>query len=268
MSRRLACSLFALVAVAACGDDSGGTKIDSGVIDTRLIDAADPDCDYTEQSDISNDTTSGGASEATGVAFSTRTVVCGTIDHTHFDNDVTIDGDAYDLTVAAETDVVVRMVAPGAAALELVGIDVRDASDGLLGTFSFYGNHGVVSAHLPAGTFTLLVLSLGSEAIITSVPYRIEVVSDTPDTRCPEITVGGFTETETGNNTANDVYDYSGTALPIGAFTAAADVPEETSIVLAPGTDIRFTGDSANVAAADYYEDTDTYKIATGAGTN
>jgi hypothetical protein len=38
--------------------------------------------------------------------------------------------------------------------------------------------------------------------------------------------------------------------------------------VIPPGLDIRISGESANVAAADYYEDTDTYAIATGAGTN
>jgi hypothetical protein len=194
--------------------------------------------------------------------------VCGTVDHTHFDGDITIDGDSYSLTVAAETDVIVRMVAPGAAALELVGMDIYDANGTLVGTFNYYGNHGVVSAHLPAGTFELLVLSLGTEAIITSVPYRIEVVSDAPETRCPEVTIGGFMETEMGNNTANDVFDYSGTALPIATATAANDAPEATNIVIPPGLDIRISGESANVAAADYYEDTDTYAIATGAGTN
>jgi hypothetical protein len=33
MSPRLACSLFALFGVVACGDDGGTAKIDSGVID-------------------------------------------------------------------------------------------------------------------------------------------------------------------------------------------------------------------------------------------
>ncbi len=269
MSRRLACFLFALIAVAACGDDDGSANVDSGLVDSRLMDAPASDCDYTEQSDLSNDTSStGGVTETTGLTFSSRTVVCGTVDHTHFDGDITIDGDSYTLTVAAETDVIIRMVAPGAASLELVGVDINGSGGSLAGTLTYYGNHGVVSARLPAGTFELLMLSLGGESITSSVPYRIEVVADMPDTRCPEVTVGGFMEAnDSGNNTGNDVYAYP-SGNPVAFTGSTTDAPEPTNIVLAPGVDIRFYGTAADIMDADKFEDTDTYEIATGAGTN
>jgi len=265
MSRALACSLLATL--AACGDDGSSATIDSGRIDSPDIDAADTDCDYTEQSDPANDTSStGGVTETTGLTFSSRTVICGTIDHTHFDGDITIDGDSFTLSLAAEADVVVRFVGPGAELLELVGVDVNVGGN-FAGGIVFYGNHGVTSVHLPAGEFELLALSLGSQAIVSSVPYRIEVTIDTPDTRCPEVTSGGYMEADdTGTNTGNDVFSY-----PMGSpvtFTAANDAAETTNIVLAPDLNIRFHGEAANVTAADRYEDRDTYEIATGLGTN
>jgi hypothetical protein len=188
-------------------------------------------------------------------------VICGTIDHTHFDGDITVDGDSFTLNVASDTDVIVRFVAPAANTVELIGVDVYSGTN-RRGTATFYGNHGVVSARLPAGTFELIPLALNAEQITTSIPYRIEVSADTPDTRCPEVTSGGYTEASDGaQDSDNNVF-----AIPMTGsttFTNADDAAEVTNLSLAAGVNYRLSGQAANGTATDKYEDIDTYEIAT-----
>lgn len=261
MSRAHAFS--ALVLLVACGDDGGSAQPDAGSVDARVFDAPS-DCDYTEQNDLTNDTTEMGTSETTGVTFSSRAVICGTLNHTNF-QDIYVDVDSFTLTVAAETDVVVRLLAPNAGSLEFVALDVYDSTSATSprGILTYYGNHGVVSAHLAAGTFELLPYALHSEAPVSSLPYRIEVTADTPDTRCPVIMSGGYTEMGDGaQNNGNDVYDFTNTGPMFTASTT--DAPEATSIVMAPDFSNRFIGEAANISQPDKYEDTDTYEIATG----
>lgn len=266
MSTPRAAALSLLSLLAACGDDGGSTTIDAGNsgTDTMVSDAAS-DCDYSEQSDLTNDTSESGTAEATGLTFSTKSVVCGTIDHTHFDG-LTVDADAYTLSVAADTDVIVRMVAPQGASLELFGIDIYPGTSTTpLALTYYYGNHAVMIARVPAGTFELLPYALASAQATSSVPYKIEVTTDMPDTRCAELTTGGFPEAGDGaQNTGNDVISYPmGAAPSIGSGTA-----EATNIVIAPDFSNRVYGASADVTTTDKYEDTDTYLFATGAGTN
>lgn len=240
--------------------------IDSGNIGTDiLVSDAASDCDYVEQSDLTNDTSESGTAESTGLTFSAKSVVCGTIDHTHFDG-LTVDADAYTLTVAADTDVIVRMIAPQGASLELFGIDIYPGSSSTpLALTYYYGNHAVMIARVPAGTFELLPYALASAQATSSVPYRIEVTTDMPDTRCAELTVGGFMEANDGaQDTGNDVISYPMSAAP----AIATGTAEPTNIVIAPAFTNRVYGESANVTATDKYEDTDTYLFATGAGTN
>jgi hypothetical protein len=255
-----ACALSALLLVA-CGDDSGTASPDARRADARIIDAAADDCDYTEQSDLTNDTTSQGTSELTGLTFATRTVICGTIDHTHFDGSITVDGDSFTLNVASDTDVIVRFLAPTANTVELIGVDVYSGTT-RRGTATFYGNHGVVSARLPAGTFELIPLALNAEQITTSIPYRIEVTADSPDTRRPEVTAGGFTEVGDGaQDNGNNIF-----AIPMTGsttFTSANDADEMTNLAIAAGVNYRVAGSAANGTVTDKYEDIDTYEIAT-----
>ncbi len=254
--------LSALILVVACGDDSGSARPDARMADARVIDAASDDCDYTEQSDLTNDTTSQGTSEITGLTFSTRTVICGTLDHTHFDGSITVDGDSYTLNIASDTDVIVRFVAPTANTVELTGVDVYSGTT-RRGTATFYGNHGVVSAHLTAGTFELIPLALNGEQITASIPYRLEVIADTPETRCPEVTTGGYTETNDGaQDNGNDVLAYP-SGSPVAFTTSSTDAPEMTNLAIAADVNYRVAGTAANVTAADKYEDTDMYEIAT-----
>lgn len=262
MSRAgLSLLLFAI----ACGDDGGAPT--GGRPDATPPDAPLDTCEYREMADATNDTTGTGTPETTGVTFGGRTVLCGVFEHTHFDGDITVDVDSYIIDVPTDSDVLIRLFGAGAEDLEYVGLDVYPmGSTTPVGTLTFYGNHGVVSTRLAAGSYEILPFVLGAEAALESVPYRVEIVTDVPDTRCPEVATGGYTEgTDTGA-TANEVV-----ALPPGqppALTAANDVPEATTFVIAPDLQIRLAGEAKDVGQPDLYEDKDTFLISTGAGTN
>lgn len=263
-----------VVLLAACGDNqtpnTGGP--DAPVSDASAdVDGLPAGCDYVEQRDATNDDVAPatGTPEDTGLALATRRVICGAFEHTHFDGDITVDIDSYTFTVAADTDALVR-ISGAAEDIELVGVDVYTGPnlDMLVGAVTFYGDHGVTGVRLPAGTYALTAFALNLEAIPATVPYQLEILADTTDARCAEVTTGGYAEAnDGGNNRGNDVI-----ALPSGMpprLTAATtDAPEPSGLVLAPGTPARLTGTAANIAGPDLYEDKDTYLFATDATTN
>jgi len=263
-----------LLVLAACGDDgSPDTPIDAPAASDGMADAALPSgCDYVEQRDLTNDdvSSSAGTPEATGLVFSTRTVVCGTFESTHFDGDITVDVDGYTLTVAADADVLIRLHGTGITGPELVGLDVYTGAtfNQLVGGSSVTGTHGVTAVRLAAGTYEVVPFALNSIAIASSIAYRLEIVADVPSTRCPDLTTGGYAEANDGaGNTGNDMIRLvSGT--PPALTAATTDAPEPTAIAIAGGMSYRVTGSAADVAVADVYEDVDTFAIATAAGAN
>lgn len=261
-----------LLLLAACGDDAPDQSVDAPVAIDAAVDAAiATGCDYSEQADLTNDdvSSSAGMPEMTGLTFATKTVVCGALDASHFDGDITADVDGFTLTLAADADVLVRIHGTGLGGPELVGVEVYGGAtfNQLVGSNTVIGDHAVTAMHLAAGTYELTAFALNSTAIPVSLPYRIEVVTDSP-TRCPELTTGGHAETTDGGaSTGNDMIRLvSGTPPALTASTA--DAPEPTAFSIAGGMSYRLTGSAADVATADVYEDVDTYAIATAATTN
>lgn len=268
MSRVLTLAL--VVALAACGDDGSNAMRDAGPVDTAVADAAFSGCDYDEQSDLTNDDVDNGTPEATGLTFTSSTVVCGVFDHTHFDGSFIVDVDAYTVALAADGDVLVRVHSKGMAALELIGIDVRNAAGTLVGIVTLYGDHGVTSMRLPAGTYSFSVFALASASVTTSTAYKVAITADVPDTRCVEVTTGGYmTETRDGaQNNGNDMI-----TIPPGSTTPAltsstTDMPEPANFVIAANFSIRAAGQAANINSPDAYEDKDAFVFATALGTN
>jgi len=214
--------LLASFLLAACGPDASSTLPDARRGDAASGDAAPADapssgCDYTEQSDTTNDDVSDppGTPEQTGLTADARFVVCGKFEHTHFDGDITADIDGFVITVSNETDVLVRLSGAGAEEIEYAGVDVYSGPtfSTLVGSATFYGDHGVAALHLPAGTYELAPFALNSAALTATVPYKLDVSLDTPATRCPEVTSGGYPETNDGaDSTGNDVV-----TIPSGA---------------------------------------------------
>lgn len=272
MRMRELCLVLLGSGIVACGDDGPS----QGTPDARIMDDA-PNfdamsaCDYLEADDAGNDTVDGGGTaEQTGITFGTRSVICGAFEHTHFDGDITVDIDAYHVSLAADTDIIVRIAGAGAETIQLVGIDIYGgaAFDQLVGIVTFYGDHGAAAMRLPAGTYEFVPFALHSEALAQTVHYRIEITADMPATRCVELTTGGYAEAGDGAaNNGNDVIEFP-SGPPPRLTTSPDDMAEATGIVLQPGASARITGEAADVPAAFLYKDVDTYAFATNTGTN
>lgn len=258
--------------LAACGDDAPTQPDAPAGIDAAIDAPAGDGCDHAEAADLTNDDVppATGSPEQTGLVIDDRRVVCGSFDHTHFDGDITVDVDGYVVTVAADTDVLVRIHGAGAETIDLVGIDVYGgaALDQLVGSTSFYGEHGVAALRLPAGTYEVVAFALAGAAIPASIPYRLDLRPDNPAARCSELTAGGYPEANDGaSNDGNDVITIPSGAPP-ALTTAATDAPEPTGATLMPAVRQRLSGTIADIATPDQYEDKDTFAFATGAATN
>jgi hypothetical protein len=260
-----------LLLLIGCGDD-GSSPSDAATSDSSRTDSSSDDgptssCDYTEQSDATNDTTEGGTAETTQLTVNPLlTTLCGSFASTHHD-DITVDVDAFRITVATEMDLVVRLEA-NAGSLELSGVDVYGGPTfgTLAGTATWYGDHGVTSVHLVPGTYEILPYALNSTPATSTIEYRVKLSEDTP-TRCMPIMTGGIAESHDGaDSTGNDMY-----SIPSGSpivFTAStADTPEAGGTIT-PGTNVRFSGSLADVTASDQYEDRDTFSFDVPNGAN
>jgi hypothetical protein len=267
--------LLPLVVLAACGP-GGSSEHDAAVDarnnpgeDSRIADARETDCAYTEEMDTTNDTTAtGGVAEQSGLTLAGPTKVCGTFQSGHFDGDITVDVDAYRFTTSTDVDLIIRLVSD-AQPIEYAGVDVYSGA-----TFSktevsitWYGGHGVGTVHLAAGTYELTPFALSSAAITSDIPYTIVIDTFNAATLCATLTTGGYVEaTDGAMSTGNDVYSIP-SGSPIALTANATDAPETSNITLTTAPS-RVTGSAADVAMADQYEDRDTYTFATGPGVN
>ncbi|HUQ01138.1 MAG TPA: hypothetical protein VM261_01525 [Kofleriaceae bacterium] len=263
--------LFASVAPALAvgcggGDDDealvdGATPLDSG------SDGAPADC-HPESDDSRNGTTS----EPTGAVFAgQRIAVCGNVDVDQPSGDV-VDRDLYQVTVAPNAPVVVRLTAPLGGEVDRLDLIVRDAS-GPRSIARVRAGNAVTALLLQQGEYTLGVEAHDAQAV-TSFPYRIEMFADNPAMRCPPMT-GGTIHAETNESAvghrANDVIDVrqQPPVLVASATSDTSDAPDATGVAVTAGSRFAITGTSAGVVSTgDEYRDRDTYALYTGATTN
>lgn len=256
--------------LAACGGGSSHHP-DAGMADAPK---PPPGCDYAELQDSTNDFLQQMfMTEDTHVAFSTKSVICGTINNGHFDaSQSDVDVDDYQFSVDADTDALVTLTGSGLENISQVLLEAYDPTAGAgLGAGTFTFDHGAMLVHFAAGNYELSVEAYASADIAAPVPYKLQIATDTPMTRCPQITAAAdYTEAHDGTtHTDNDVIAIDYNATPPDSLTpATTDVPEPTGLVVAPATNYRITGTSDMVTAADSYVDRDTYAIMTGANTN
>ncbi len=262
------------MALAACGDDSGSSRVD-GAVDSLdgTRDGGDAmqqvGCSFEEAADATNDLIS--TSEMSGLTISaTRVDICGTINNTHYDatNEI-VDADFYRFTIAADTDILVHLTGSGIGAADDTVMQVRKiGASGFFGFGIVEGDHGTIATRLVAGEYAIGVGTFHSASIAAPVAYRFSITTDAPLTRCPAKT-DTTTHAEGADNGANNVVDYESTANPESTLSnSGSDTPEVTGITAAPGTAYLVTGTSANVNPGDDYMDRDTYAFTTGATTN
>lgn len=274
-------SALVLTFAAACGDDGNTppTNADSGPHDDAAPDAPPlpVGCDYAETRDADNDDLylETGTPELTGLTFTSSTTVCGTFDETHFDAaEGVVDVDTYVFELATAADVMVTIHGPGAEAIELAGVELYTGTDfaDFIASADIATSHGVAAVHLEPGTYELLTFALNSAALTAPVSYKIKITTDAPETRCPDLTTGGYTEANDGvTSTGNDVVTITfGAGGSQALTTVPTDSPDNSAAPFAiePTTIQRITGSLADIATPDSYEDKDTYAFTTGANTN
>lgn len=279
-SIRLASSL--LLIAAACGDD--GSKITT--IDAAPTVDAPPDspplppgCNYAELADTMNDDFSQGATgapEMTGLTFgATPITLCGSVNSGHFASN-TVDFDSYAVNVPADANVYVTLVGTGLEVPTVATLFIYGGTNyaDFFGASKFEVNHGVVATGLPAGMYEFSVGVRNAADVAAPIPYKIKISTDAPDTRCAKVTAAAnFTEAGDGaGNTNNDVVGIDFGApqgTPAEALTAATtDTAEATALTIAPATNYRITGNSANNTVVGSYKDRDAFEFTTGATTN
>ena len=295
MSRRtLSSSLFMVVAAAplafgACSSSKATTDAPIATIDApahtidaavHTIDAAvvlSPDaivqagCSYNEVADSTNDTTA----EASGQTLTTAPItLCGSIAaNTPDSTSGLVDTDTMTFTIATEGDYLLQLSAPTLdPTSQQVFLSLSDSMMNGDGSGQFFGGHAVIATHLTPDTYTFEMDALASAMPAAVIPYKLVISTDTPNTRCVNITTSAdYVEAHDGTgNTGNDMVDVSwGMNGPTETVTTpTTDVPEPTALTLTTGGSKRITGVSANVTNTDDYFDRDSFNIAVGAGTN
>jgi len=272
---KIVIALASLGLLVACGDNDHEHHVDAanpdGAVDAPID--AFVECNYTEAHDTTNDYLAvPGAVEESSITFkanSTRTI-CGTINNGHFDtNFFSIDIDNYGLTVAQDSDVVVRLTGM-AQNISQVGVFVADDADNGLGGNFYLGNHAVFSTHLAAGHYKFSVEAYDNQDATMSVPYEMRITMDDPVMRCPRVTAtADYTESADGvNNNANDIVAIDYANSPQRELTGINDDPENTMLTIASTQKYRFTGTSASTPTNGSYFDRDTYLFTAGPTTN
>ncbi len=274
--------LLAVLPVAACGSKSSNkpdasVPADSATPADAMLDAAPTPagCDFGEQNDQGNDDSNTGTAEATGLTFTTSTVICGNVDSGHFASNV-VDIDSYTFTTAADGDVLISITSPGGATLVDFEVDLFDDQGGEITSGIFFGDHGILSATIPAGDYEVSMLAANATDVTAAIPYKIKIATDVALTRCPNVTAAAsYTEkldTVANNQAGNDIVNvsFTQTGESLVLTTATTDNPEPTALTIAPATNVRITGTATlpTGTSADDYLERDTYLVKTGASTN
>jgi hypothetical protein len=254
----LRAALFVLFAVA-CGDNAATP--DALVADA--IDAA-PDtppppagCDWGELFDTANDP----MPETTNLALATQLVMCGAVDVGHaVSTTMLVDNDAFGFSLASET--AIRVELEGMFDPLRVELAITNRFGDPITTTRFIGAHAIAAAKLPAGSYGIAVRALGAEPA-AAIAYKATITRDTSSCTASAV---AYTESAA----ANDVVEvrYTGELAMRRVLTAAADAPEATGLVFAPGAKQKLAGTSSDVDAPDDFRDRDTFAITTNAATD
>lgn len=254
-----------LFAIAACGTDRApvGPLADSPPGDGPQLPDAPPGCSYAEQSDLLNDLTLGnGVAEQTQLTLADTLVICGRVDNQHLFED-RVDVDAYQITIADRTELRIDF-AGSAGSLAGLEVTVLDATNVVVERGRFLGTHVAVHTTLVAGDYRLVVTATNPTDLAAGFDYTLRAVAN--PAACARVTAAAaYTEAADGpQSTGNDVVEIRYATGARTLTTANNDDPEPSGLTTV-ATDLRITGQSADVAGADDFRDRDTYLVETGA---
>lgn len=228
----------------------GGAGGEGGVPDAPL----DPKCDFSEVESNFNIAT------GLGVSGAVKTL-CGQSDPGHFDAaEGLLDRDGFDVSLAAEADVLVRLEMPNRAPLSRVEVWLNG------GKWLVRGDQTVFRVHLyDPGVYMLALRAYSAADITEAVPYTLSIGTDDVSARCAKPVSATYVEGADGaSSTGNDVFQFSNSY--VASLTPGDDAPEATAVTLgAPGSRYRFDGNSAAVTGAGGpFYDGDSYAFRSG----
>lgn len=229
-------------------------------------------CGYTEQADTSNQHASpllNGTAEATGQNTNGKVEICGEVDSDHFAaGDQIVDIDSYSINVASAGEIYVLVE----FAKEIPADDVMlvvAASDQDQRWVRLASGTGVLWSAVPSGALTVSVVVLNASALQQKISYRIRILQDDFDERCPRATSAvpqenQYDEMNDGtNNQGNDVLRVPADLDIGGDISAVASSTAEDG--LGVGTaEVHWARGSAGLSTiqpAHGYEDGDAYDL-------
>ena len=254
-----------LFAIAACGTDRAPV---SSLVDATRDSSPDTPtppagCDYAEQSDLLNDPTLGnGLAEQTQLILADPLVICGRVDNQHLIED-RVDVDAFQITLAARTELRVDF-AGAASALAGLEVTVVDDVNVVVERGRFLGTHVTFHTTLASGNYRLVVTATNPRDLATGFDYQLRVVAN--PAACARVTAtAAYAEATDGpQSTGNDLIEIRYATGARTLTTANNDDPEPSGITTT-ATDLRITGHAADIDGADDFRDRDTYLFETGA---
>jgi len=212
-------------------------------------------CDFSELNDVSNVT-----SESTPLYVDTLQILCGQIDPGHWGASDLVDRDGFVISVPSAGDYVLKVIAPGSAALSSATLEFQGSK------VSLSNGRAVLGKHLAlGGSYVLAIQAFNANGIASAIPYKISLIRDT---HCPKALVAAnYLEANDGaTSTGNDVFSIdalNGTR----SFTASTtDGPEPTALTAQAASKLHLSGLSADVsqASGSTYKDGDTFSFQTG----
>jgi len=223
-------------------------------------------CGYDEQNDASNQRATPsltGTAEDTGQSTSGQVDICGRIDADHFvAGTQVVDIDSYSIEVAGAGEVYATIEFAKEVPADSVQLVVALADADQRPVLAAASNGALWSA-VPAGELTVSVVVRNASALTQAIPYRIRVVSDDFDARCPRLADPDPNQEQTeasdgplhqGNDTVR-VSDTSGSVTGV-----AASAPEDLGLILQGDVYVvHGSAASSSIEPAYAYEDGDGY---------
>ncbi|HYJ07454.1 MAG TPA: hypothetical protein VEX18_00555, partial [Polyangiaceae bacterium] len=228
-------------------------------------------CGYTEQADTSNQHASpllNGTSEATGQSTNGKVEICGEVHSGHFAaSDQVVDIDSYSINVAGAGEIYALVEFAKEVPAEDVLLVVATSDQDQRWVRVARGT-GVLWSDVPSGALTVSVAVVNASALEENISYRIRVLHDDFDERCPRATdavplANQHLEMNDGaNNQGNDVLrvpedlGIDDEISAIAGSTAEQGLGVETEVHWARGS-----AGPSTIQPAYGYEDGDAYDL-------
>jgi hypothetical protein len=171
-----------------------------------------------------------------------------------------VDNDGFEISIPEGADALIKLEISDPLALDRATVYVDDFP-----AYAVGGRAVIRHRDNSDDLLTVTVRTHNGEDLAAPVPYKLTIVIDDVDERCPASAAAAtFTEANDGAGSRdNDVYQFN--SGYVASFTAASDTAEPTAItVAAPPQSYRVNGSSADISFLGPYFDGDSFAFRTG----